>query len=208
MPSRFSAALLVVGVLLSWGAALTAHGAADKEAAADKQPAEPAAKGQEKDKPQDKDDPQEKKKDKKKSQEEGKPACMHCGATCGLAPVCVCEPGTKKRPKTEFDATCEPLCVAGCTTKPRFLGWCHGRETCTSCCAEPCECPSRVRWCKRLKRETVDEEVPTIVRKVKYVCRCCSGTCSAGCCGADRWCRPLPAWWTNLTWWWPRKPAG
>ena len=22
------------------------------------------------------------------------PACMHCGATCGLAPICVCEPGT------------------------------------------------------------------------------------------------------------------
>ena len=204
MPSRFIAAPLVVGALFAWAAAHTAHGAADKETAADKRPGKTTAKGT--DKPQDKD--QDKDKDKDKDKAAAKPACMHCGATCGLVPVCVCEPGTKKRPKTEFDVTCEPLCVAGCTTAPWFLGWRHDRETCTSCCAEPCDCPSRVRWCKRLKRDTVDEEVPTVVRKVKYVCRRCSGTCSAGCCGADRRCRPLLAWWTNLTWWWPRKPAG
>ena len=201
MPSRFSVAPLVVGALLAWGAVLPAHGASDKETAADKQPDKPSAKGQDKDKPQDKDK-------EKKSQEEGKPACMHCGATSGLAPICMCEPGTKKRPKTDVVVTCEPLCVAGCTTKPWFLGWCHNHATCTSCCEEPCECPSRVRWCRRLTRDTVDEEVPTIVRSVKYVCRCCSGTCSAGCCGAGRRCPPLPAWWMNLTWWWPRKPAG
>lgn len=203
MPSRF-ATLLVAGVILVWGTPHVAHGAADKETAAGKQSEKPEAKAN--DKPQDKD--KDKDKDKKKSPEEGKPACMHCGATCGLAPVCVCEPGTKKRPKAEFDATCEPLCVAGCATKPWFLDWCHDRTRCTSCCDEPCECPSRVRWCKRIKREMVDEEVPTVVRKVEYVCRCCSGTCSARCCNADRRIQPLLTWWTNLTRWWPRKPAG
>ena len=196
MPSRFIAAPLVVVALVAWGSAHTAHAAADTEKAADKQLEKAPAQGK------------DNARDKGKNREEGKPACMHCGATCGLEPVCVCEPGTKKRPKTEFDATCEPLCVAGCTTKPWFLAWCHGREACTSCCEEPCECPSRVRWCRRLKRDTVEEEVPTVVRKVKYVCRCCSGTCSDGCCGANRRRQPLPAWWTNLTWWWPRKPAG
>ncbi|NCA10956.1 hypothetical protein EBR56_03970 [bacterium] len=208
MLSRFSVAPLVVGALVAWGTAHAAHGAADKETAADKQSEKPAAKA--KDKPQDEDTDKntEKDKDKKKNSADEKPACMRCGATCGLTPVCACEPGTKKRPKAEFEATCKPLCVAGCTTRPWFLDWGHDRAPCTSCCAEPGACPSRVRWCKKLERETVDEEVPTVVRKVKYVCRCCSGTCSADCCGATQRCQPLPAWWTNLTWWWPRKPAG
>ena len=48
---------------------LLACGAADKDKAADKKDA---------------------------SQKAEKPACMHCGATCGLAPICVCEQGTKK----------------------------------------------------------------------------------------------------------------
>lgn len=142
-------------------------------------------------------------KDKDKNKEDRKPACMRCGATCGLTPLCVCEAGTKKRPKTEFEATCEPICVAGCGSKPWFLDWSCDRTTCTSCCNEPCECPSRVRFCKKLKKETVDEDVPTVVRKVKYVCRCCAGTCTAGCCRGG-WRHRVPAWWTNLTWWWPR----
>lgn len=178
MPSRAIA-------VLCFALALLACGAADK--------------GKEK-------DPQAATKDKKKEAE--KPACMRCGATCGLAPVCVCEPGTKKRPKTEFEATCEPLCVPGCGRMPWFLDACRDRTTCTSCCDEPCACPSRVRFCKKLQKETVDEAKPTIVRKVKYLCRCCAGSCTAGCCGGERRRPWPPAWWPNLTWWWPRKPAG
>ena len=137
---------------------------------------------------------------------ESAPACMHCGAICGLAPVCVCEPGTKKKPKVEFETTCEPLCIPACSHRCWPFGEHASRATCTSCCEAPCECDSRVRYCKKIKKETVDEEVPTIVRKVKYVCDCCAGRCTAGCCGATPRHRP-PTWWTNLTWWWQRKPA-
>jgi hypothetical protein len=31
---------------------------------------------------------------KKTAKADTTPACMHCGATCGLAAICVCEPGT------------------------------------------------------------------------------------------------------------------
>ena len=55
------------------------------------------------------DKPAEKKKDD--GQKKDPPACMHCGATCGLRPICVCKPGTKKQPKFEFDVTCEPICI-------------------------------------------------------------------------------------------------
>jgi hypothetical protein len=208
---------LVAIVLLAWSASNDARGAANKEKAADK-PAETAAvrekdagkakvdaKG--KDTSKEKDKGKTPDKDAKKKEEE-KPACMHCGATCGLAAVCVCEPGTKMRPKTEFEVKCEPICVAGCGSKPWHLHRCRDRATCTSCCEEPCECPSRVRSCKRLRLETVDEEVPTVVRKVKYVCDCCAGRCAAGCCGGRRRHTWVPAWWTDRTWWWPRKPPG
>ncbi|NBT12288.1 MAG: hypothetical protein EBS56_01620 [Planctomycetia bacterium] len=143
-----------------------------------------------------------------KPKERKPPACMHCGATCGLAPVCVCEPGTKKRPKVEFEVTCEPICVAGCGGGPRFLDGHAAGTTCTGCREEPCACRGRVRSCKRIRRETVDEDVPTIVRKVGYVCDGCSGRCAAGCCGGGQRRHWLPAWWVNLTWWWPRKPPG
>jgi hypothetical protein len=133
-------------------------------------------------------------------------ACMHCGATCGLEPVCVCEPGTKKNPKVEFEVTCEPVCIPACSQQ----GWClwphAARATCTSCCAEPCDCESRVRYVKKIKKETTDEEVAIVERKVKCVCDCCAGRCAAGCCGAMPRHRP-PAWWKSLTCWWPRKPA-
>jgi hypothetical protein len=133
------------------------------------------------------------------------PACMHCGATCGLAPACVCEPGTKKQPKVEFDVTCEPVCIPACAHDCWPFGGHAAGASCTSCCAEPCECKSRVRWCKKIKKETTDEEVAIVERKVKYVCDCCAGR-SGGCCGTTPRPRP-PAWWTSLTWWWPRKPA-
>ena len=76
-----------------------------------------------------------------KPEERKPPACMHCGATCGLAPVCVCEPGTKKRPKVEFEVTCEPICVAGCGGGPRFLDGHAAGTTCTGCREEITDCP-------------------------------------------------------------------
>jgi hypothetical protein len=91
MPGRTITALLLTVALL-------ACGAADKDKTAAK------------DKTADKKDA---------SKKDEKPACMHCGATCGLVPICVCESGTKKKPKVEFDVKCEPICVAGCGSKPR-----------------------------------------------------------------------------------------
>jgi hypothetical protein len=134
------------------------------------------------------------------------PRCMHCGTTCGLAPVCVCEPGTKKRATIEFDVTCEPICVPGCGSTPRFLDGHGARANCTSCSEASCACRGRVRSCKRIRANAVDEDVPTVVRKVGYVCHCCSGSCAADCCGGGQRHRWLPAWWTSLTWWWPRMP--
>lgn len=146
------------------------------------------------------------KKDADKDKKDTPPACMHCGSTCGLVPICVCEPGTKKNPKVEFDVTCEPICVAGCGSKPWPFGRCHDRVGCTTCCEEPCGCPGWVRNCKKLKTETTDEEVPTIKRKVAFICDCCAGRCTAGCCGATP--RPRPAsWWASLTSWMMRTPS-
>ena len=132
------------------------------------------------------------------------PACMHCGATCGLAPICVCEPGTKKQPKVEFDVECEPICIAGCSSRPWPLGNCGSRVGCTNGCEDRCRCPSRVRSRKQLKKETVDEDVPTIKRKVAYVCDCCAGRCAGRCTGGG--CTVVPclrpsSWWTRLGWW-------
>lgn len=119
-------------------------------------------------------------------------SCMHCGATCGLEPVCVCEPSTKKQPKVEFEVSCEPICVAGCGSKPWPLGGWHGRSGCTSCCAEPCACRGWVKHRQTLERQSTDEEIPTIKRSVAYVC--------AGCCAEPR--KPRPAsWWSVLTAW-------
>jgi hypothetical protein len=133
-----------------------------------------------------------------------KPACRHCGATCGLVPVCVCEPGTKKKPKNQYQTTCEPICVAGCSTKPWPFGGRHDRTRCTSCCAEPCACPGWVRNRKTLKKETVDEEVPTIKRTVAYVCDPRAGR-GTGCCGMGQ--PRSSSWWTRLTWWLPGTKA-
>lgn len=134
------------------------------------------------------------------------PACMQCGATCGLVPICVCEPGTKKRPKNEFETTCEPICLPRCGRFPWLSGGPGPRVGCTSCCEEPCRCPSRVRFCKKLKKETVDEEVPVMNRKVAYLCGTCSGHHRARCCGVDS-PQQRVTWWSSLTWWWPRATA-
>ena len=128
-----------------------------------------------------------------------KPACMRCGATCGLAAICVCEPGTKKQPKVEFDVECEPICVARCGSRPWPLERCEAGVGCTNGCEGPCRCPAWVRNCKRLKKQTVDEDVPTIKRKVAYICDCCAGRCSNGCSSVKP-CRPS-SWWKRLCWW-------
>ena len=65
-----------------------------------------------------------------------RPACMHCGATCGLVAVCVCKPGTKKIPKTEYEAKCDPLCVPCCGGPPRPWGGHRRAAGCTGCEAE------------------------------------------------------------------------
>jgi hypothetical protein len=142
--------------------------------------------------------------DKTASPNHAKPACMHCGATCRLVPVCVCEPSTKKQPKKEYATTCEPICVPGCGSKPWPFGRWHDRARCTSCCTEPCACPGWVRNRKTLKKETVDEEVPTIKRTVAYVCDPRAGR-GTGCCGTGQpW---SSSWWTRLTSWLPGTKA-
>jgi hypothetical protein len=178
MPGRTITALLLTVALLACGAD-GKEKTADKDKTADKKDA---------------------------SKKDEKPACMHCGATCGLVPICVCESGTKKKPKVEFDVTCEPICVAGCGSKPWPFGRCNDRVGCTSCCEEPCRCPGWVRNCKKLKKEATDEEVPTIKRKVAYVCDCCAGRCTAGCCGGGR-ARRAPTWWACLTSWMTPAPS-
>jgi hypothetical protein len=169
--------------------ALLACGAADKEQAADarKDQREPNASG--------------KAKSTAKSKEDAKPACMHCGVTCCLQAVCVCEPGKKKKPKNEYEATCEPICVAGCGSTPWPFGRCRDRVGCTSCCEEPCPCPGWVRNRKALKKETTDKEVSTIKRKVAYVCDTCAG-CGAGSCCKDNREHRHATWWTHLAAWW------
>jgi len=199
MPSRTTTALLLAVALFACGAAdkeKAGEKAGEKAKAGDKDKAGEKAKAGDKDKAAGK-------KDAAKKDE--KPACMHCGGTCCLVPICVCEPGTKKKPQVEFEVKCEPMCVAGCGSKPWPFGQCHDRVGCTSCCEEPCRCPGWVRSRKMLKKETVDEEVPTIKRKVAYVCDTCAGR-GTGCCG-DRCDHRQAGWWTHLTWWWPRKPA-
>ena len=137
---------------------------------------------------------------KKTAKADKTPACMHCGATCGLTAICVCEPGTKKQPKVEFDVECEPICIAGCGSRPWPLGKCGNRVDCTNGCEDRCRCPSLVRSRKQLKKETVDEDVPTIKRKVAYVCDCCAGRCTDGGCAVVP-CPRLSSWWTRLGWW-------
>ena len=133
------------------------------------------------------------------------PACRSCGSTCGLEPICVCEPGTKKKPKVEFGTECEPVCIPGCGSRPWPWGDRHPGGGCTSCCDEPCRCPGRVRSCKRLTKTTVDEEVPVIERRVEYVCAACASGGRPSCCAPPA---PRPrGWWASLhSWWSPRSP--
>lgn len=189
MPSH-RLAVAVVGLALIVGGAAAIARAADSMDKAAAAPTDKAKAGS-----KDKGDDRAKKTAEKAAEKETKeqePACLHCGATCGLEPVCVCEPGTKKQPKVEFEVSCEPICVAGCGSKPWPLGRWHGRGGCTSCCAEPCACRGWVRNRKKLTRETTEEEIPAIKRSVAYVC--------AGCCDEPRKPR-TSSWWSVLTAW-------
>ena len=125
-----------------------------------------------------------------------RPACMHCGATCGLEAICVCMPGTKKKPVTEYETKCDPICVARCSGPP----WARHRTGCTDCPPEQCRCPGWVRDRKTLVKETKDEEVATVERSVAYVCAGCSGTGRAGCCDAA-WSTSQHGGWLSA--WWP-----
>ena len=136
---------------------------------------------------------------KKAAKADTTPACMHCGATCGLTAICVCEPGTKKQPKVEFDVECEPICIAGCGSRPWPWGKCGNRGGCTNGCQDRCRGPSWVLSRKQLKKETVEEDVPTIKRKVAYVCDWCAGRCTGGAAVGP--CPRLSSWWTRLGWW-------
>jgi len=135
---------------------------------------------------------EESKKEKEKSKEES-PKCMHCGARCGLEAVCVCECGTKKKPKTEYEAKCDPICVPRCSGLPWPFSRCRHGGGCTDCQSDACR--AWVRHRKTLVKETKDEEVSVIERKVKYVCCQCSATGKTGCCGGEP---------TKPGGWWPR----
>lgn len=128
------------------------------------------------------------------------PACVRCGATCDLEPICVCSPGTKKVSEVEYEVDCERFCVPGCGSRPWPLG-CGRRPACASCVVEPGHCPAHVRTKKVLRKESATKEVDTIDRRVEHLCSACSGRTAATCCGGEA---PRPAaWWTRLTSWWP-----
>jgi len=163
---------LIPSLMLASGLAV----AADAVVAADTQ-----KKKEEKKKEESKKD--ESKKDKKEESKEEAPKCMHCGARCGLEAVCVCECGTKKKPKTEYEAACDPICVPRCSGLPWPFSRCRHGGGCTDCQSDACR--AWVRHRKTLVKETKDEEVSVIERKVKYVCCQCSATGKTGCCGGE-----------------------
>jgi hypothetical protein len=138
-------------------------------------------------------EPKAAKQDSRAKAERERPACMHCGATCGLVPVCICMPGTRKIQKTEYETTCDPVCVPCCSGPP----WkCQRRATsCTGCEAE-CH-DAWVRQRKKLVAEQKDEERPTIERKVVWVCRGCDAGPSAGCTDGGDAASRRAGWWPS-----------
>ncbi|MFM9009936.1 MAG: hypothetical protein ACKON8_03435 [Planctomycetota bacterium] len=133
------------------------------------------------------------------------PACLRCGASCDLEPICVYIPSTKKVPKNTYDVDCEPICLPGCGSSP----WGLARQPPASCCdcgETPCDCPGRVRTRKRLRTEIVEEETRVVERKVEYLCRSCSDRGSPSCCRGRR--SSAPTWYARLTAWWPSREAG
>lgn len=180
--------ILAAAVGLAGLHAPAAGGGADSDAAAAKTVAlrgkaaaeKPAGKGAEK--------------GAEKSDKE-RPACMHCGATCGLVAVCVCKPGTKKIPKTEYEAKCDPLCVPCCGGPPWPWGGHRRAADCTGCEAE-CH-DAWVRQRKKLVVEKKDEEQPTIERQVAWVCRGCAHGAPVSCTGGAVAAPRRPGWWPS-----------
>jgi hypothetical protein len=153
-----------------------------------------------KDKPQDGDKKSTDGKNKGKEKDKEKPpACMHCGATCGLEAVCVCECGTKKKPKTEYEAKCDPICAPRCSGLPWPFSHCRHGGGCTDCPSDACR--AWVRQRKTLVKEMNDEEVSVVERKVKYVCCRCAGCGKTGCCGGGPAGRA--GWWPQWLRWLP-----
>lgn len=129
------------------------------------------------------------------------PACLRCGGTCDLEPICVCSAGTKKIPTVEYDVDCDSFCVAGCGSAP----WPFGRRkpvACGSCDESPGDSPGRVRTKKVLRKESTTKDVDVVERRVEYLCGPCSGRTPATCCGGGEPSRSAP-WWTRLIAWWP-----
>lgn len=125
--------------------------------------------------------------------ERERPACMHCGATCGLVPMCICTPGTRKVQKTEYETICDPVCVPCCSGPPWKCH--HGVTNCTACEAE---CPAAwVRQRKKLIVEKKDEEKPAIERKVVWVCRGCDAGTPVGCTGGGDASPRRSSWWPS-----------
>jgi hypothetical protein len=131
------------------------------------------------------------------------PACMHCGATCGLVAFCECKPGTKKTQKTEYDMTCDPVCVPGCSgfawpwDRRHCAGCTKGVSGCTDDGSDGCgadSCRAWVRQRKKLVKETKDEEKEVIERKVVWVCRGCTSGCTAPAHPASTASGWWPAW--------------
>ena len=126
---------------------------------------------------------------------EQRPACMHCGATCGLVAVCVCKPGTKKIPKTEYEAKSDPLCVPCCGGPP----WPWGRK-CTAGSCTGCEAECHDAWVRQRKKlvvETKDEEKPAIERQVAWVCRGCARGAPVSCTGCGDAAPGRASWWPS-----------
>lgn len=131
-----------------------------------------------------------------------KPVCRNCGGSCGLEPVCVCEPGTKKKPTTTYSMKCELVCVPA----PCLLHGGSAHHHTPSCTDTPCDggcADAVVRTKKTLLNTVTEEEVDILTRKVEYVCRHCSGNDTASSCASCTHTRPIPVerrpWW-SLPW--------
>ena len=168
-------------------------GGADQDAAAAKPGAAKANAAAEKPEGKGANKPTEKEAVKSEAE---RPTCMHCGATCGLVAVCICKPGTRKTPKTEYEAKSDPLCVP-CYSGPPWPWGGHRRAVgCTGCtgCETGCQ-DAWVRQRKKLVVEKKDTEQPAVERKVAWVCRVCETAEPVGCTGGAKTAPPRGGWW-------------
>ncbi len=138
---------------------------------------------------------------KTSSAEADLPACIQCGATCGLIPFCRCEPVIRKKPKTIYESKCELVCepAVGLLHHHRQK---HQHGGCSDC--GPACGPSRIRKKKTLIKTVKEEDVCHVKREVGYICRCCAGQCSgcdaAGCSTPPAGQRPTLADWRPFAW--------